>query len=1160
MLHTVPYKPDIVKVKIDHRFKLNQPAIDTLKAKTPVFGYDGLGSVVYYDHYSRKMADGTNERWWNTIQRCTEGTFSIVKDHSIKHDIEWNENKMQKFASKFSQYMFNMCFLPPGRGLYNNGTEFMYNRGSMALNNCAATTTVDLTEATTWTMDALMNGVGVGADTKWRGQVFKPQNFKLYDSTLVDKWMASLKDNALYDKVSAAFRSYVKTDLHLNEVTLASLNEFLTFLDTKYANINLSKLTFKSLGQNPFTKFYTETDILELDLLSLKKILAKLVHNEFGFTADDTYYIGDSREGWTRSVGLIINSFVTGCNLPDFDYSLIRNRGHELYHFGGHASGAEPLITLHRRLIGYFSIFMDMENPNLLGDHPPVVISTPIEDKSSNPIVKKVKFSEVSPNKSVEVKSNTITVNDVEFNVINSNGVKSDEVKSDEDKSDEVKSNGVKSDDVKTDESKLVDVKTDETKITADTTHSQRVFKRYFKYTQAFEGLTDENIEEWSKIENKTYGHVRLTADVINATGVCVVAGGNRRSAELLKGSANSNEFYGLKDFTFNPERAPFAWMSNNTVTLESKEQFSKNIKRITEQLRKNGNGEPGILNMLNVERYGRVNVYHGKEEMPTREMEKDNGTIPNPCGEIILNGEGEMCCLSEVMINRCVDPVTGQFSRKIFYKATQFATFYALAVSLLPTHSARTNKILEKNHRIGVSQSGQVLLLTNLGWSKTISLLSKAYKIVRQTAIKLAKKYQICEPIRCTTIKPGGTIPLLAGCPPGIHYPLVNRHIIRRMRIDKLNKICPTLINAGVKYEDDVWNKNSYVFEFPVDQGNCPSVNDVNLYQQLELCKTAQRWYSDNSVSVTITYSEQSERDRAMALLKKNNIKFDDLKLTVSADDLAIYESISSFVTNNKLTTTDLTKYCELKDRIVPSLSINDIDTIIATHMKSKAKVASIFKMINPLSSTTNSVNEDLSILLNKYTDDEDELLLKILELASTFSRTDSESFLKVFLLIRLHTNLKINKGQSSDDILQETFNNDKFVADYVRIKNELDKSQREIDQAKLVQADLNKISNVSEAELLEEVIASTLPHVKALSFLPKDNTVYQQAPYEAITFEQYTELKSKIKPINWDIYVGDDDKRDGILPKFCDGDKCELQSVRTLTSSSYDIDTEVA
>ena len=141
--------------------------------------------------------------------------------------------------------------------------------------------------------------------------------------------------------------------------------------------------------------------------------------------------------------------------------------------------------------------------------------------------------------------------------------------------------------------------------------------------------------------DKKLYNEVRLQVDIQNAIGACVVAGNIRRSSELALGNAGDEIFLNLKNYKINPERQSIAWMSNNTVRLASKEDFSL-IPNIAERIK--DNGEPGIYNQVNVERYGRVGHYHDPGEEFTRELEKDLATLCNPCitgDSLILTKEG---------------------------------------------------------------------------------------------------------------------------------------------------------------------------------------------------------------------------------------------------------------------------------------------------------------------------------------------------------------------------------------------------------------------------------------------------------------------------------------------------------------------------------------
>lgn len=113
------------------RFEMNKNTVSSLKSMTPNFGFNGLGELVFRRTYSRD-----NEDWADVVIRVVNGCMSIRKDHFYKHSLEWNDDKWQEFASKMAHSLFNMEWLPPGRGLWMMGTDFTYHRGSMSLYNC----------------------------------------------------------------------------------------------------------------------------------------------------------------------------------------------------------------------------------------------------------------------------------------------------------------------------------------------------------------------------------------------------------------------------------------------------------------------------------------------------------------------------------------------------------------------------------------------------------------------------------------------------------------------------------------------------------------------------------------------------------------------------------------------------------------------------------------------------------------------------------------------------------------------------------------------------------------------------------------------------------------------------------------------------------------
>jgi ribonucleoside-diphosphate reductase alpha chain len=341
------------------------------------------------------------------------------------------------------------------------------------------------------------------------------------------------------------------------------------------------------------------------------------------------------------------------------------------------------------------------------------------------------------------------------------------------------------------------------------------------------------------------YDTTRTVADVFNAIGACVVAGNVRRSAQIALGKPADRTFLDLKNYKKNPERQEIGWMSNNTVVLSKSQDFEK-ISQIARRIR--NNGEPGICNLINMQKYGRF----GKEM-------KDDAWLSNPCSEIPLEGF-ELCNLAEVFPTKCKN-------EKNFYQALEYATFYASTVSLLPSHRVETNDIVVRNRRIGVSLSGVADYLEQVGAALLTKRLRHGYKIVRQTNERLAKEAGIPASIRVTTIKPSGTISQLAGVSSGMHFPTF-KYAIRRMRVGEDAPICELLKNAGVPCERDHYSENTFVFEFPIDQGKTRKADEVSAWEQFAFLAMLQREWSDNMVSCTVYFDKEKEGDQIEHML----------------------------------------------------------------------------------------------------------------------------------------------------------------------------------------------------------------------------------------------------------------------------------------------------
>lgn len=356
-----------------------------------------------------------------------------------------------------------------------------------------------------------------------------------------------------------------------------------------------------------------------------------------------------------------------------------------------------------------------------------------------------------------------------------------------------------------------------------------------------------QNIREQCNKGLKTYGKTRLQADIICSIAACIVAGNIRRSAIILLADPKDNEFKDLKNLSLNPERSAIYWTSNNSLVLSENQQFEEYLPLVSDRIRENG--EPGIINMINIKKYGRYNEIHPDPDV----------TGINPCGEEPLANK-ELCNISDIVLSNCLDK-DGNFDENIFEEACDNACFYCSTVTLLNTHRPDTNCIQNKNRRIGVGVTGVAWLYENLGVTKLIKILRRGYKKVVQTNIKLADNARIPRSIRTTTVKPCGTLSKLAHCTPGMHFP-TSSHMVRTIRISKSSKMCMSLIKKGVPYEKDAFSDNTLVFSLPYSFGNIRSAQEVTMWEQATLLYTLQREWSDSAVSCTITFNKHESKD----------------------------------------------------------------------------------------------------------------------------------------------------------------------------------------------------------------------------------------------------------------------------------------------------------
>jgi ribonucleoside-diphosphate reductase alpha chain len=152
-------------------FHLSPQVKEELVAKRVPWGFGPFSETIYYARYSRST-DGIQETWADTVIRNIEGMFSLLKTAAKNAGRRWADKDWHRTAHTAAVMMFDLKWTPPGRGLWVQGTEFVYEEGSDALNNCAFVKVTQLSRDAEWLMDMLMKGVGVGFSTYHLTQAF----------------------------------------------------------------------------------------------------------------------------------------------------------------------------------------------------------------------------------------------------------------------------------------------------------------------------------------------------------------------------------------------------------------------------------------------------------------------------------------------------------------------------------------------------------------------------------------------------------------------------------------------------------------------------------------------------------------------------------------------------------------------------------------------------------------------------------------------------------------------------------------------------------------------------------------------------------------------------------------------------------------------------
>lgn len=333
-------------------------------------------------------------------------------------------------------------------------------------------------------------------------------------------------------------------------------------------------------------------------------------------------------------------------------------------------------------------------------------------------------------------------------------------------------------------------------------------------------------------------------SDIVCKTAEVVVVGGVRRSALICLSNLSDERMRNYKNgqwYVDDKQRA----LANISVSYTERPEMESFIKEWL-ALIESKSGERGIFN--------RVAAKQQAAATGRRDTAHDFGT--NPCGEIILRPYG-FCNLSEVVV-RAEDTL-----ETLTKKVTVAAILGTLQSSLTDFKYIRKKwkENADEERLLGVSLTG-IMDHSVLNDAKA-PILKEWLNTLKNTAIEVNKRQAalmgINPSVAITTVKPSGTVSQLVDSASGIH-PRHSQFYTRTVRADYKDPLAIFLKEAGVPVEVDLFNKNNYVFSFPIKAPDgCLTRHDVSAITQLEHYLVFQQNWCEHNPSITV-YVKQDE------------------------------------------------------------------------------------------------------------------------------------------------------------------------------------------------------------------------------------------------------------------------------------------------------------
>lgn len=977
------------------KFEIDPEFVNSYSQIKPPFGFNGLGELVYERTYSRIKPDGkTKEKWFETVERVVNGTYSMQKRWIVQNGLGWNEFKGQKSAQEMYHLIFNMKFLPPGRGLWAMGSPMTEERKLYAaLNNCSMVSTEEITEEEpdgpfSFLMDASMLGVGVGFDTKGAGKLTiccpQPNQDPIYHFQIPDSregWVESLRLLIRAHLGTPEYKFNMKFDYSQIRPQGLPIKGF--------GGISSGSEPLEALHKDISRRFQEENGkLLSVTLIvDIMNMIGRcVIAGNVRRTAEISFGELDSEEfidlknyeknpqrmgyGWCSNnsifakIGMNYESVATRVALngePGFAWlDTMRQFGRmndPQNNKDSRVVGANPCcpdfslinttkgIKTVKELIGKdFEIYMDGKKYNIIGgffktgnktiyniqtvegyelfvtdNHKVLVegidgINDDIEGKYPTPIGHRwvevrnliigdeIVLENTRLNPILETTDESfdegwllgLFLGDGNFSKLKETcvlefwGNQENREKYIELILQRIKTLGgdVKYDKIRhgcvtesrnkicTQSKQLYnkclyeyDMNID-TKLFSDLGFQKILSKSISFKTGLIRGLFDSDGSPQGTFEkgfsirlsSTRIQYIKLAQLILLSLGIYSKIYVNRKIAgkSLLPDGKGGMAYYQTKpchELVITKDNIP---RFKNFIGFDNpnKKQKLNEIILSVSKFR----STKFTTRFLSMNKFSEdiLDVYDCT--VPEIHRFSSNGIIVANCLEQSLESY-EMCCLVETF-------PTNHETEKEFMRTLKFAYMYAKTVTLGMTHWPSVNRVMMRNRRIGCSMSGIAQFIAKNGLETLRQWCENGYNTIQNWDKIYSEWFAIPQSIKTTSIKPSGTVSLLAGATPGMHFPQA-KYYIRRVRLAKSSDLIGPLVAAGYDVEESVTDKSAMVVSFPIYLGEgMKTVSEVTIWEQMCLAAFLQRYWSDNQVSCTVTFNPKTEASQIAPVL----------------------------------------------------------------------------------------------------------------------------------------------------------------------------------------------------------------------------------------------------------------------------------------------------